>query len=163
MFVMLSFSYNSAGVLVLVSVALFTLLRRMKKRDGWVNHPFRAMALAKAREGDTKEDFIHELEVRGVAPQVADATYQELQRTMQSNGVRHFPVKPDDSLAEVFNLSLTAWDDADNLDLRFTAKRISENAGRLLPVPWEQLDSDLQPLQTVFDLARWVQRLLPEQ
>jgi hypothetical protein len=93
----------------------------------------------------------------GIEPAVARATYDELQRTMRAAGVENFPVRATDDLTEVYGLSMTEWDDADNLDLRYTVMQIAERSNRTLPRGG--LESAARTLRTVSDVAQWIQAL----
>ena len=78
--------------------------------------------LAKSREGESICDFAKAFESRDTDTWVIRAVYEELQRGVEGFGVK-LPIRPDDSLQEIFAV------DPDALDFDI-APRIAERTGR---------------------------------
>lgn len=146
-------------VLLVGAAALLFCVIAMRGDMEWMSHPYRAWRMYGEREERSEAPFIQHLYTLGIDRDVSHATYDQMQRVMRITAVSRFPVRATDELGVVYGLSLVAWDDFDNPDLRYVIWQMAERSGRSLPADWPELDSELRPLRTVADVARWVQEL----
>jgi len=151
--------------IAVVGTCLFIMFRRPKESRAasraWVNHPKRVRKIGLERTGDSEAQFVGELQALGVDAELARRTRRAIQDLVALHyGFKQFPVRASDPLRALYLFSLELYVDyPDDPGLETIALYLADASKRRMVWDASERELRLTQLETVSDLARWVQAL----
>ena len=148
-----------------ISACLLIMFRGSKESRAasraWVNHPKLIRRVGLERAEDTEEQFVRDLVALGVDAELARRTRRTIQDLVALHyGFEQFPVRASDPLRALYLFSLEMYVDyPDDPGLATIAVYLADQSKRRMVSDASDRELRLTELQTVTDLARWVQAL----